>query len=92
MTEELEEYDQKLIDKFMNRFISAEPVNLTGNEAWKLYLKLQELKECKERCDKLLRLIDELTSKNADIRCKANVDFGFICGSPSWNFRKLEQW
>ena len=76
MTEELDEYDKELINSFMDRFISAEPINLTGNEAWKLYLKLKELREYKERYSKLLGLVDELTSKSADVRCKAGLKRG----------------
>ena len=46
----------------------AEPVSLTGHEAWNLFLKLKELEEIKEKEEKLHNICSKMLNTCEDIK------------------------
>ena len=50
------------------RLASANPILLTGNEAFKIYLQLQKLEELQEKNERMARLLKQIRDISDDVK------------------------
>ena len=58
----------KTLEQLKYELSSAEPMSLTGHEAWLLFLELKELDEIKEKEEKLHNICSKMLNTCEDIK------------------------
>jgi hypothetical protein len=51
-----------------HRLASANPMSLTGNEAFKIFLELQKLDELQEKNERMTRLLKQIRDISDDVK------------------------